>query len=326
MNPWYRWAVAALALGIAAIVLSLGTVEPFPAALFLAAAAAPGAVLFAVIGRMNGKVPIAALIGGAILGPLVASVGHAVVFAFAASFFLGFLDAGRALFDELRVDPRITEILSSPWLLLFLVHVAVVAPLTEETGKALGARFAQPASRQAAFLAGVTAGTGFAIVENVLYAAAAVTFGGPWPAILVARAMGAGVHPLATGLVVTGWWDARHGGGGRALGRAFLAGAAIHALWNASVVALAVSETAIHVSGAPGMMGVTSLAFSGALGVVAVAVLWTVTGSVIVGKELSPAVRASEGGRAIAAWIVLAASLLVPTAVLIMAFPSFYLT
>lgn len=324
MNPWHRWAVAALVVGIAAIVVSMGTVEPFPAALFLAAAAAPGAVLFAVIGRMNGKLPIASLIGGAILAPVVAIVGYAVVFAFAASFLLGFLEAGRALFDELRVDPRITEILSSPWLLLVLVHVAVVAPLTEETGKALGSRFAQPASRQGAFLAGVTAGTGFAIVENVLYAAAAVTFGGPWPAILVARAMGAGVHPLATGLVVTGWWDARHGGGGRALGRAFLAGAAIHALWNASMVALAVSETAIHVSGAPGMMGVASLAFSGGLGVVAVAVLWTVTGSVIAGKELSPAVRASEG-RAIAAWIVLAASLLVPTAVLILAFPSFYL-
>ena len=293
MNPWYRWAVAALAVGIAAIVVSAqGTVEQFPAALFLAAAAAPGAVLFAVIGRMNGKLSIAALIGGAILGPVIAIVGHGVVFAFAASFFLGFLEAGRALFDELRVDPRITEILSSPWLLLFLVHVAVVAPLTEETGKALGARFAHPASRQGAFLAGVIAGTGFAIVENVLYAAAAMTFGGPWPAILVARAMGAGVHPLATGFVVTGWWDARHGGGGRALGRAFLAGAAIHALWNASMVALAVSETAIHVTGAPGMMGVASLAFSAALGVVALAVLWTVTDSVIAGKELSPAVRA----------------------------------
>jgi hypothetical protein len=136
--------------------------------------------------------------------------------------------------------------------------------------------------------------------------------------------MGAGVHPLATGFVVTGWWDARHGGGGRALGRAFLAGAAIHALWNASMVALAVSETAIHVTGAPGMMGVASLTFSGALGVVALAVLWTVTDSVIAGKELSPAVRASEG-RALAAWIVAAASLLVPTAVLILAFPSFYL-
>lgn len=325
MNRWYRWAIAALVLATGAAVWSvLATTEPPPpATLFVAAAAAPGGVLFVVIGRMNGKLPGSALVGGAILGPIVALVGHVIVLAFAASFFLGFLEAGRALVEELRVDPRITEILSSPWLLLLLVDVSVVAPLTEETGKALGARFAPQASRQDAFLAGVAAGSGFAIVENVLYATAAAAFGGPWPAIVVARAMGVAVHPLATGLVVTGWWDARHGGGGRVLRRALFAGTAIHALWNGSMVALAVSETAIHVSGAPGMMGVASLAFTGALGAVAVAVLWTVTGSVMTGKDLYPAVRASEG-RAMAAWIVLTASVLVPTSILILAFPSFY--
>jgi len=325
MNQWYRWAVAALVLGIGAIVWSILTgVEPPPATLFVAAAAAPGAVLFAVLGRMDGRLPTLALIGGAILGPVVAVVGHAAVFAFAAAFLLGFLEAGRALLEELRVDPRISEILASPWVLLVLVDVSVVAPLIEETGKALGAGLARPASRREAFLAGVAAGAGFAIVENVLYALAGAIFGGPWPAIVFARAMGAAVHPLATGLVVTGWWDARHGGGARALGRGFFAGAGVHALWNASIVALAVAETAIRVSGAPGMTGAASLAFTGALGVVATALLWTVTDSVVAGKDLSSAVRVSEA-RAVAAWIVLAASLLVPTAVLVLAFPSFYL-
>ncbi len=281
-------------------------------------------MLFAVLGRMGGRLPTPALVGGAVLGPVVAVAGHAVVFAFAAAFFLGFLEAGRALFEELRVDPRITEILASPWLLLVLVDVSVVAPVTEETGKALGARFARPANRQDAFLVGVGAGAGFAIVENVLYALAGAVFGGPWPAIVLARAMGAAVHPLATGLVVTGWWDARHGGGGRALGRGFFAGAGIHALWNGSMVALAVAETAIRVSGAPAMMGAASLAFTGALGVVAAAVLWRVTGSVMALQDPLSAVRASEA-RVVAAWTVLAASLLVPTAVLILGFPSFYL-
>lgn len=324
MNSWYRWAVAALVVGIGAIVWSVLTnTEPLPVTLFVAAAAAPGAVLFLVIGRLNGRLPASALIGGSLVGPLVALAGHAIVLAFAAAFFLGFLEAGRALLDELRVDPRVTEILSSPWLLLVLVDVSVVAPLTEETGKALGARFAHPSSREEAFVAGVTAGVGFAIVENALYAGAAATFGGPWPAILVARAMGAAVHPLATGLIVTGWWDARHGRD-RAFGRAFFAGAAVHAIWNGSMVALVVAETAIDVSGASGLMGVTSLAFTGALGVVALAVLWTVSGSVSAGEDLYPAVRVSEG-RALAGWIVLSASLLVPTSILILAFPSFYL-
>lgn len=325
MNQWYRWAFAALVLGIGAIVWSiLAGTDPPPATLFVAAAAAPLAVLLGVLGRMGGRLPTPALIGGGILGPVVAVVGHAAVFGFAAAFLLGFLEAGRALLEELRVDPRITEILASPWVLLVLVDVSVVAPLIEETGKALGARLARPAGRREAFLAGVAAGAGFAIVENVLYALAGAAFGGPWAAIVVARAMGAAVHPLASGLVVTGWWEAGHGGDRGALGRGLFAGVGVHALWNGSVVALAVSETAIRVAGAPGMMGAASLAFTGALGVVAAAVLWTVTGSVIAGRDPSVAVRVSEA-RAVAAWIVLAASLLVPTAVLILAFPSFYL-
>lgn len=326
MNPWNRLAVGAIVVGVGAIAWSIlpGVQPPPPATLFVAAAAAPGAVLFGVLGRMKGRLPVPALIGGAIVGPVAAVVGHAVVFAFAASFFLGFLEAGRALLEELRVDPRITEILASPWLLVVLVDVSVVAPLTEETGKALGGRFARPASRGEAFLAGVAAGTGFAIVENVMYALAGSVFGGPWQEIVAARAMGAAVHPLATGLVVMGWWDARHGGGRAALGRAFFAGAAIHALWNGAMVALAVAETAIHVSGAPGMMAAVSLVFAGALGVVAVAALWTVTNSVIEDKDVSSAVRVSDA-RALAAWIALSASLLVPTAVFLLAFPSFYL-
>lgn len=324
MNRWYRLGVAALVVGTGAAVWSLlANTEPPPATLFVAAAGAPAAILFAVIGRMNGKLPGPALVGGAILGPIVALVGHVIVLAFAASFLLGFLEAGRALLEELRADPRIIDILSSPWLLLLLVAVSVVAPLTEETGKMLGARFAHPASRQEAFLAGVSAGTGFAVVENVLYAVAAAAFGGPWPALAVARAMGAAVHPLATGVVMTGWWDGHHGGGRQAFGRAFLAGAAIHALWNGSMVALAVAQTSTHLSGAPGLMSVASLAFIGGLGVVAVAALWAVTSSVAAGKGLFPAVHVSDA-RGVAAWIVLAASLLVPTSILILTFPSFY--
>ena len=149
------------------------------------------------------------------------------------------------MLDSLRIDPRLTDILSSPWVLLLLVDLAVVAPLTEETGKALGAGLARPAARRDAFVSGVAAGAGFAIVENILYASVAATVGGPWPAVVVARAMGAAVHPLASGLVVMGWWDARHGGGGPAMAKGFFAGAGVHAAWNASMVALVVAETAV---------------------------------------------------------------------------------
>ena len=325
MNVPYRAAAAALTVGIGAIVWSiLAGAGPPAGALFVAAAAAPVAVLLAVLGRTGGRPLPRALAGGAIAGPLVAVAGHAIVFAFAAAFLLGFLDSGRELLDSLRVDPRITDVLSSPWVLLLLVDVSVVAPLTEETGKALGARFARPATRGEAFVAGVTAGTGFAIVENVLYATMGALFGGPWAAIVVARAMGAAVHPLATGLVMTGWWDARHGRGGAALARGFFAGAGVHAVWNGAMVALVVAGTAIRVNGAPGMTGAASLAFTGALGAVAAAVLWVVTEAVADGRDPATAVRPSEA-RTVAAWVLLAASLLVPVAVIIVAFPSFYL-
>ncbi|NIS37015.1 MAG: PrsW family intramembrane metalloprotease, partial [Actinobacteria bacterium] len=53
------------------------------------------------------------------------------------------------------------------------------------------------------------AGAGFAVVENVLYALGGAWASGPWTAILLARLPGAAVHPLASGLVVLGWWELR---------------------------------------------------------------------------------------------------------------------
>jgi RsiW-degrading membrane proteinase PrsW (M82 family) len=320
----HRWAVLALAAGLGSMLwVILAGDEPPPASLLVAAAAAPMAVLLAVVGRTGGWLPGRAIVGGGVIGPVVALAGHAVVFAFAAAFILGFRESGRALLDSLRIDPRLTEILSSPWVLLLLVDLVVVAPLTEETGKALGAGLARPATRRDAFVSGVAAGAGFAIVENILYASVAATFGGPWPAVVVARAMGAAVHPLASGLVVMGWWDAHHGGGGPSMARGFFAGAGVHAIWNASMVAVVVAQTGIWVSGAPYLIGTASLAFTGVLGVVAAAVLWWVAGQVLEPHAPTIEIRASEA-RAVAGWIVLTAGLLVPVAILILAFPSFY--
>ncbi|NIW73800.1 MAG: PrsW family intramembrane metalloprotease, partial [Gemmatimonadetes bacterium] len=44
--------------------------------------------------------------------------------------------------------------------------------------------------RQSAFLAGVAAGTGFAILENVLYASSSGFFGQSWQTVVVARMLG----------------------------------------------------------------------------------------------------------------------------------------
>jgi RsiW-degrading membrane proteinase PrsW (M82 family) len=314
----YVGAFAAAGLGLAAVVWTVVVAAGTPAVVFLVAAgAAPVAVLLVVWARLDRPLRLRAAVGGAIVGPIVAIVGHAVVTAFAAAFFLGFLDSGRALLDELRVDPRIADVLASPWLLLLLVHYSVAAPVIEELGKALVARID---ARGDAFLAGVAAGVGFAVVENLLYASVAALFGGPWPAIVVARSLGACVHPLASGMVMLGWWDARNGGGARRLARGFLSGAGVHAIWNAAAVALFVL---VESSNAPLGGAGAALAFTAVLGAMFAAWLWTVVRAVAGDADPLSAIRPADA-RAVAAWIVLTAATLVPVAFAILAFPSFY--
>jgi RsiW-degrading membrane proteinase PrsW (M82 family) len=290
-----------------------------PTLLIFTAGAAPAAVGVAVRVRLGRAWPMAALVGGATIGPLVAITGHAIVAAFAYAFFLGFADAARSLLQSLRLDPTITAVVTSPWVLLAMAEYVVVAPITEETGKYLGSRLARPSTRADAFLAGVAAGVGFAIAENILYATAAAAWGGPWLAITIVRATGAAVHPLATGLVALGSWDAKTNG--RSALRRCVAGVGVHALWNGTMVALLVIGT---VSDATGMFtrgAIASLVFAGVLGVVLAIALWSTTVSVATGRGAG-ALRMQDAGT-LARWLVLAASLVVPVSVLIFAFPTF---
>jgi RsiW-degrading membrane proteinase PrsW (M82 family) len=317
----YAGAIVAGALGLLVVVWTVvAEADVPPAAFVVAAGAAPAAVLLAVGARLRRPPPAGSIVGGAVVGPLVALLGHGVVAAFAAAFFLGFAASGRALLEELRVDPSVADVLASPWVLLLLVEYSVATPLVEELGKALGAWPAKATDRRGALLAGVAAGAGFAAIENVLYAVAAALFGGPWPAIVAARSLGAAVHPLASGLVVLGWWDARRGGGGaRVLARGFLSGAAVHAIWNGAVVALfVVREAGIVPASAGG-----TLAFAALLGVAALLWLWSAVRAVAGAADPLSAVRPADA-RVLAAWIVLTAATLVPVAFVILAFPSFY--
>jgi RsiW-degrading membrane proteinase PrsW (M82 family) len=333
----YRAAAVAGAVGLAAVVWSsVAEASAPPAALLVGAGAAPVAVLLVVWGRLGGRLPGGALLGGALVGPLVAVLSHGIVLAFAAAFFLNFAEQGRHLLDTLRVDPRITTVLSSPWVTLLLIEVAVVAPVTEEAGKALGARFGAPRDRREAFLAGAAAGAGFAIVEGLLYASAGAAFGGPWPAIAAGRALGAAVHPLASGIVVLGWWEWKRDRSTLRLARRFLCGAGIHALWNGSLVALAVVETAFHVNDAAGTgpLSTVALGYSAAMGAVLAGVLWRVCGRVAngqepfgppSGREPGPVDRAESAidGPSLAGWALVGASLLIPVALVVLAFPGF---
>lgn len=291
-------------------------------ALVIAAAVVPLAALFYTSGRLGLEPPLAALIGGGTIGIVIAVAGHAVVFAFAFTFFLGFAEEATTLLDQLRLDPRLTSALSSPWTVLLLIELAVVAPLSEEVGKALGGRLFRFTDRRSAFNAGVAAGVGFAVVENIAYGLWGTFLGTPWEPIVMGRMMGAAVHPLASGLVMMGWWEWRND---RDLGRLaarFFSGIGIHALWNGSIVVLGIAASAFDTETTFSTHTLISLAYTAALGLVAAGALWRVTTAVAEGKAKLLMIDSTDT-RVVAAWVVLASSLIAPMAVLILAYPDF---
>jgi hypothetical protein len=243
------------------------------------------------------------------------------VFTLAYTFVGGFADAATEILDVLRVDPALTDALGTQWLIVLAISAVVVAPITEEIGKAAGGLIARPSSRKGAFAAGVAAGAGFAVLENLAYAFGGGFFADP-TAIVLVRSLGAAVHPLASGLVVLGWWEWRNGDGVDRLFRGFLGGVGVHALWNASLVALAATEIAYEPQGTDETLAAVSLAYSAAIGAIMAAALWQMSRAVA-GDRDPLSGFAFEDSWSIAAWTVLTASFLVPVVVLIIAYPGF---
>lgn len=315
------WVAATFAVaGLAASTWGLVSTGGSGLAMIVGSVAMPAAVMLLVAGRLEVRLPLSAAVGGAFGGAVVALLSHAVVFAFAYLFFLGFAGAAVDLLDVLRVDPRFVAAAGSPWALLLFIEVVVVAPLTEEVGKAVGASVFRPIDRRTAFMSGVAAGAGFAMVENLLYASFGGFLGGAWEPIVVARMLGAAVHPLATGLVVLGWWEWRQSQDFGQLAKRLFAGAGAHAIWNASLVVIAIAASAFQLESLD-EWGVVSLAYSAGLGAVAAAVLWRLTASVDDSSGI-PLLDSSDG-RVVAAWTLIAASFLVPVAMLVLAYPAF---
>ena len=323
MNSRYALAGAVVAAALAAATWSFLTDEAVGLPLLaFAAAGAPLAALLLVSGKLDRPVPVGSVVGGGTIGITIALVSHGIVFAFAYAFFFGFADEASALIDALRLDPEWTSALGSPWTILLLIELAIVAPLTEEVGKAIGAGRRLLADRPSAFLAGVAAGTGFAIVENVLYGLGSGFLGDPWEAIVIGRMLGAGVHALASGIVVLGWWEWKQQRDLGSLAVRFFTGAGVHALWNASLVVLSVTATAFDTGASFGTFTLVSLAYTAALGLLVAAALWRVTVALARERPFRPSFDARDG-RVVGAWVVLSASLLVPMAVLLLTYPDF---
>jgi RsiW-degrading membrane proteinase PrsW (M82 family) len=320
MSARYWQALTLSAIGLGTVTWGiLGGEDVAVVAMLIGAAAIPMAVLLVMADRLDTDIPWGSLVGGATIGPLVAVASHAFVFGFAYLFFLGFAEEARALLEAFRLDPTLVEVAGSPWTMLFFFELVLVAPLTEEVGKALGGLVRRPSSRADAFMAGVAAGVGFAAVENVVYASGGLFVGPDWEAIVAVRMLGTAVHPLASGLVVMGWWEWRQTRDSGLLLRRFLTGAGVHALWNASTVVLGVVGEAYGIDTLVGL-GSLGVAYGAGLGALALALLWRVSGSVAAGREVLMSFDGSDI-RTIGGWLVITATMLIPVALLSLGYP-----
>ena len=121
-----------------------------------------------------------------------------------------------------------------------------------------------------------------------------------------------------------GWWEWRQTKSVSALLKGYLAGVGIHALWNGSLLIVGIVETVLTTGGrvsAP--LAPIALIYAAILGVILAGVLRIVTAGVAEDRRPFDAINFGTS-RPIAIWTVLSASLLVPVALLLLAFPAFY--
>jgi RsiW-degrading membrane proteinase PrsW (M82 family) len=260
--------VLALAVGLGLWQADISTGFLMPVFAALAAALAPLAVISWIVGRQPGGVT--ARRGWVSLG-LGATASTSAAYLLntllpAAILFLVFgladtlLPQAEELLDALQFG-SLTEELLSPWFLAALVEIAVVAPLVEEMVKPLPLLplLKRVGSARDALLLGALAGAGFAIVENVLYAA---MLGESWGGVLTVRALGAALHPLGTGLMAVAWWRVLRyepGAAGR-WARNYGLAVGAHALWNGTCVVAAAVANAWFQGWEVDVLGVTDAA------------------------------------------------------------------
>jgi len=122
-----------------------------------------------------------------------------------------------------------------------LIVAAMVAPLVEEFGKSLGARwmFRPETTRPQAFLLGAAAGGAFGFLEAMTYGLAVITDDlGAWWQIMLLRGGSTSLHVLCTGCAALGWWYWSRARRRRPALALWSTAVGLHALWNAAFSAL----------------------------------------------------------------------------------------
>ena len=274
------------------------------------------------------RMALAFVLGGTLILALVIAVHGTVLTAVFAA--VGPLaDAGRDLLDDLRVDPALVDVLTNPWALIFLVELALVAPIAEETLKPLAAWLGRPESRGEAFVLGAAAGAGFAAVENLIYATGWFWSYEWFLPIAVLRSSGAALHLLGAGLISVALYERRHRMEGRvSVGAMWGIAVGIHALWNGSIaVAIILYEEQARLAGISGSALEWGIALDVMLGVIGMVLLGAI---VVAARWASSAEPAPLAGSldlsrptVVAGWAGMAALLIIPATIAILVFPEF---
>ena len=161
-----------------------------------------------------------------------------------------------------------------------IITASLLAPISEEFGKGLGARLMmrRDCTRAQAFVLGAAAGAGFGFLEALLYGLAGVQRGhlDRWPLIMLVRGGSTTLHVFNTSLVGLGWWYWAVARRRRVAWALFAAAVASHALWNGFAVTLdsrilgidTLSDQAIEWV-AYAAVAVTSIAFAIAIPLIA---------------------------------------------------------
>jgi len=329
----YGTALGALALTLTSFAVLLWS-DYQPGFLLLVAAFGPPVTALLLARSATGgparidRMILAFVLGGTLIPALVIAV-HGVVLAAVFAAVGPLTDAGRQLLQDLEVDPSLVDVITNPWALIFLVELAVVAPVAEETLKPFAARIGRPGSRREAFLLGAAAGAGFAAVENVMYATGWFWSSDWFLPVSVLRSSGAALHLLGAGLISVALYERRVGMVHRtSIPAMWGIAVGIHALWNGSIaVSMILYEEQARLAGLSGsslewgialdvMLGVIGMVL---LGAIVVAARWASTDEP---APLAQSVDLSRAG-AIAGWAGIAALMIIPATIAILVFPEF---
>jgi hypothetical protein len=318
--------VLALALGLGFWKVRAGVGLWVPVCAAGVALLAPLAAVSFAAGRAPGGVTArrgwSAFGLGATASPLLAILGEVLLPIAVLSLISGLTDRllpmGRDLLNALQMGPLSAELMD-PWFIAAFVEIAVIAPIVEELVKPLPLLplLKRIESRRDAFLLGAMAGAGFAVVEDMIYAAGV---GSAWGGLLAMRAMGAALHSFGAGLMAVAWWGIRRREPGAAgqWWRHYGLAVGVHAVWNGTcLVALAVSHAWFQ-GWEIEVLGITDAAVLVAL--LAAEGLGLLLALRALARQMEPAAEAAPRpalptGRAVAVWGLVCLAVLLPVGI-----------